>query len=1354
MLQIHMVILHKALLCLFSVTRISEERIMNYVEEILQAIFIGLAVANFLLNIGRASKAIQFCKECLVLLNEKALCIEKQLRQFIYKKIYGTMFKVHRRVSDHTNALACGRKLLAIHQECSDTVQEGKLSLVLAQIYQSQSMYAEAKEHYERAIPLMRTIGNRRDEAKTYGRLGCVFYSLGEYVKAKEYHEKVLTIATEIGDRTGQATQYGNLGTVFKSLGEYVKAKEYHEKALAIIIEIDDREKEAAIYGNLGTVFQSLGEYVKAKEYHEKALAISIEIGYREGQAAQYGNLGAVLKSLGEYVKAKEYHEKALAITIEIGHREGEAAQYGNLGAVFRSLGEYVKAKEYHEKALAISIEIGHREGEAAQYGNLGAVFRYLGEYVKAKGYHEKALAISIQIDDRAKEAAIYGSLGVVFQSLGEYVKAKEYHEKALAISIEIDYRAEEAAQYGNLGAVFQSLAEYVKAIEYHEKALAIRIEIDHREGEATQYGNLGALFGSLGEYVKAIEYHEKALAICIEIGHRKGEAAQYGNLGAVFQSLGEYVKAKEYVEKALTINTEIGDRTGQATQYGNLGAVFQSLGEYVKAKEYHEKALTINTEIGDRTRQATQYGNLGALFGSLGEYVKAKEYHEKALTINTEIGDRTGQATQYANLGAVFHSLDEYVKAKEYYEKALAISIETGDRQKEIVSCRSLGLMLGTLGEYAEAAEYYKKASAIRIRMEKCGRQQEADEYIDFGNISRWFGKYPDAMRYYEKALAIEKNIGDRMGEAACHKHIGTVFESIYNTVKAIECHKKALAIATETGDRQLEGICYERLGRVYRSRGEYVMAEEHLKKALSISKDIGDGETEFHCYLFLALTKLSEKKVQEAFSYLKQSTGKFEQLRGLLGDSDRFKISFAHKNALPYQQLSSLLCDVGNPREALYASELGRARALADLMATQYSAEPTISADPQSWTGIENVIRQESNHVCLYISYSRQTVFLWILKKSGAVCLRNFKVDKKTLHTRLGKVARHLDEFFAIMAESFRTFGILPEELCEDRSFPDIESKLDSSREENFATLRQGKGTNDPAPSLTLFYEILINPVCDLLDEPEIIIVPDRGLYRVPFPALLDGNGKYLTETFRIRVVPSLTTLKLIQDSPADYHSQTGALVVGDPDVGKMIYRGRLNEKFVPLPGARKEAEMIARLLGVRPLLGQHATKQAVLERIKSVSLIHIAAHGNAERGEIALAPLGSTTGIPQEDDYLLKMSDISQVQVRAKLVVLSCCHSGRGQIKAEGVVGIARAFLGSGARSVLVALWALEDRATEQLMSRFYENLVRGISASESLHEAIKWMRDNGCTKVSEWAPFMLIGDNVTFAFGKQR
>ncbi|KAL9960763.1 hypothetical protein ACROYT_G034263 [Oculina patagonica] len=1004
---------------------------MNNIKELMEAIAIALLVATFLLNTGRALKAIKLCKESLVFLNSEALSIKHQFGKLIYKRTYETMFTAYCLIHDNTNAITCGRKLLVIYCECGLTVQEGHLSIVLGQIYQSQN----------------------------------------KYVKAKELNERAITIMREIGDKRGEATANGNLGTVFQSLGDYVKAKEYLEKALAINMEIGNRATEAANYGNLGTVFQSISDYVKAKEYIEKALAIYMEIGYREGEAICYGNLGTVFKSLGKNFKAKEYLEKSLAISVAIGARAGEATNYGNLGAVFKSLGDYGKAKEYHEKSLSIMTEIGHRAGEATNYGYLGSLFK----------------------------------------------------------------------------------------------------------------------------------------------------------------SLGKYVKAKEYLEKALAINMEIGNRAEEATNYVNLGNVFQSLGECLKAEEYFKKALVINIEIGDRAEEATNYGNLGTVFYSLSRYEKAKEYFDKALAIVMEIGDRTREAFVYGKLGSVFQSIGDSEKAKEYYEKSLAITIEIGDRQ--------------------------------------------------------------------------------------------------------------------------LEAVNYVKLGSVFQSLDKIIMAEEYLEKAVSISKDIRDGETELMCYYLLSLTTFWQGKSHEASCYLLRSIEKCEDLRGYNADNDQIKISFADEHAFPYELLSEMFCDAGNPNNALYAVELGRARALADLMATQYSAETHISANPQSWIGIENVMTKESNCTCLYISYHAQTVFLWILKTNGVISFRETEVKKNTLHRRLAKPAENLDEFFAIMAKSFRSFGILPEEVCEDRSLNDLEpAASDSSQEESHAAMRHGKDEKNPEPSLTLFHEMLINPMSDLLEEPEIIIVPHRNLYRVPFAALLDQNGKCLSENFRIRIIPSLTTLKLIQDSPADYHSQTGALIVGDPDVGVVSYNGRLNRNFVPLPGARKEAEMIGRLLGVHPLLGQHATKQAVLQRIDSVSLIHFAAHGSAERGEIALAPPDFTSEIPQEDDYLFKMSDISKVQLRAKLVVLSCCHSGRGQITAEGAVGIARAFLGSGARSVLVALWALEDSATKQFMSCFYHHLVRGESASESLHKAMKWMRENGFTKVSEWAPFMLIGDNVKFNFKK--
>ncbi|KAL9951647.1 hypothetical protein ACROYT_G044354, partial [Oculina patagonica] len=330
----------------------------------------------------------------------------------------------------------------------------------------------------------------------------------------------------------------------------------------------------------------------------------------------------------------------------------------------------------------------------------------------------------------------------------------------------------------------------------------------------------------------------------------------------------------------------------------------------------------------------------------------------------------------------------------------------------------------------------------------------------------------------------------------------------------------------------------------------------------------------------------------------------------------------------------------------EALYVSELRRARALADLMSAQYSVENQISANRQSWVGIESVMDKELSSTCLYFSYFDHDICAWILKARKLVQFKS--VNGKEMIVQEGLI-ENMDEFFT--NERFRSFGILPEEHCEDRSLNDIERK--PCEEDIREPSRVGNDGKDTLKrNLSLCHKLIIAPAADLIEGPEIIIVPERSLYNIPLAALTDESGKYLSETFRIRVVPSLTTLKLIQDSPADYHSQTGALIVGNPDVGKVRYKGRL--KFISrLPCAESEANMVGEKLGVKPFLGQQATKQAVLQVINSVSLIHFAAHGDAERGEIALAPaLRTHNRIPREEDYLLTMSDISKVQLRAKL------------------------------------------------------------------------------------------------------
>ena len=828
-------------------------------------------------------------------------------------------------------------------------------------------------------------------------------------------------------------------------------------------------------------------------------------------------------------------------------------------------------------------------------------------------------------------------------------------------------------AVYKTLFKAYFLVTDYTNTEKCCLKLLDIYRELEY--GESSEGGILVLTLANIYEqqfkYEEARELYKRAIKIMRETGDKKREAYAYAKFGNMSYFLGECDKAKEYLKKALPMTIEIADRNGEAGCYGILGSLSKSLGKYVKAKEYFEKALAIKIQIGDRKEEAICYGNLGTLLRSVGEYDKAKAYLEKALAINKEIGDKAGEAVCYGNLGTLFQSLGEYEKAEEYLENALVTKIEIGDRKGE------------------------------------------AADYGNLGTISLYLGDYDKAKEYIEKALVVRIEIGDKQGEAVDNGNLGKVFLSL----------------------------------------GEWDKAEDYLEKALSITQEIRDLDKEIGSLCGLTMVKLSQGKIQEAFDLMLLAMDKSESLRTFLRDNDEFKISFLDANDDPYTSLSFMLCLLGNSNNALYVLELARARALADLMKTQYSVELHISANPMTWFGIENIMTKESDSTCLYISYFAQFVFLWILKTSGVIHFRTITVDEN-IFVGTGLLGS-LEEFFA---KGFRNFGILLGEECEDRSLSAIGPDLKSREEEGLAAASlRSEGDDDESSknvqsSLSLYHRMLIGPVADFLKDREIIIVPDRFLNQVPLAALTDGDGKCLSETFRIRIVLSLTTLKLLQDSPANHHNQTGALIVGDPDVGRVRYKGR-KTTLSRLPCARNEVAMIGRLLGVQPLIGQYATKQAVLEKLHSVGLVHFAAHGNAERGEIALSPIRSANRIPKEEDYLLTIPDVAKVQLRAKLVVLSCCHSARGQIKTEGVIGIARAFLGSGARSVLVALWAISDVATEQLMCRFYEHLVRGESASESLHRTMKWMRDNGFAKVSNWAPFLLIGDDVTFEFGNQ-
>ena len=818
---------------------------------------------------------------------------------------------------------------------------------------------------------------------------------------------------------------------------------------------------------------------------------------------------------------------------------------------------------------------------------------------------------------------------------------------------------------------------------------MKIAKEIGDRGGEGTGYGNLGNCFRSLGDYRKAIEYHEKHLKIAIEIGVRDGEGRAYGNLGNAYQSLGDYRKAIEYHEKHLKIAIEIGERGGEATGYGNLGISYRSLGDYRKAIEYHEKHLKIAIEIGDRDGEGRAYGNLGNAYQSLGDYRKAIEYHENHLKIAKEIGDRGGEGKGYGSLGNAYFSLGDYGKAIEYHKKQLKIAIEIGDRGGE-------------------------------------GRS-----YGNLGNCYHPLGDYRKAIEYYENHLKIAIEIGDRDGEGAAYGNLGNAYYSLGDYRKAIEYNETNLKIAIEIGDRGGEGGASGSLGIAYGLLGDYRKAMEYHETRLKIAKEIGDQAGEGRAYHNIGVQFIFLEKIENAVDNFVSALDVFNSLRSQLKSQDNWKINFREVYEATYTALWMSLLTMKKIDEALFAAEQGRAQTLSDNLLLQYKLDASLSsATVDSDETVSHLLTKLSSPT-LFLAIKGFTTNIWFLRKGKKIIFRQGSLEDD----------RRAKEPLLALLQSFLEKIGAEKKKCEDRTFDETDNECGSLSIEV-----RGEGVGKP-PSPPLdnpfkpFYDAVIDPVLDMLEpqDDELVIVPDGALCFTPWAAVF--------ESIRIRIVPSLTSYHLILSVPEGHHQKKGALLVGNPCLKE------LKKPLHDLPCAQKEIEMIASILKIKPLTGIHATKAEVMERMSSVGLIHIAAHGNERTGEIALSPNpGWSSKFPQRKDYILKMSDVQAANLRARLVVLSCCHSGRGRVlKGEGVVGIARAFLAAGARSVLVTLWAIDDEATMVFMKSFYQHLKEGKTGSAAVRQSMKFLRKSEqFSEMKYWAPFQLIGDDIKIEF----
>ncbi len=271
-----------------------------------------------------------------------------------------------------------------------------------------------------------------------------------------------------------------------------------------------------------------------------------------------------------------------------------------------------------------------------------------------------------------------------------------------------------------------------------------------------------------------------------------------------------------------------------------------------------------------------------------------------------------------------------------------------------------------------------------------------------------------------------------------------------------------------------------------------------------------------------------------------------------------------------------------------------------------------------------------------------------------------------------------------------------------------------------------------------LKKLYDLLIAPVeATLPPSPgHLIVVPYGLLHKFPFHALYDGSH-FLIENFRINYLPASNLLAYYNDHQRSVTSQLP--IVPSSDTMPLIL-GCSGNGY--LQRCIDEAQMLAAMFHGHCYLEEEATTTRLMEQAPSSSIIHIATHGHAR------LDMPNFSSVRMADGELTALDVFSLNLGHCELATLSGCETGLSLSGGgDEQLGLGRAFLAAGARSLVISLWPVEDQATTHLMQAFYQRLLRGESKLQALRAAQCSFLHSDIPAYHHpyfWAAFRLVGD----------
>ncbi|WP_239112940.1 tetratricopeptide repeat protein [Halomicronema sp. CCY15110] len=851
------------------------------------------------------------------------------------------------------------------------------------------------------------------------------------------------------------------------------------------------------------------------------------------------------------------------------------------------------------------------------------------------------------------------------------------------------------------------------------------------------------------GRYQAVIPLAEESLAIYREqLGERHfAVGISLNNLAFLHDNQGRYGEAEPLYEEALSIYREqLGNRhPSVATSLNNLAALYQNQGRYGKAEPLLQEALAIYREqLGNRHPDvAGSLNNLAVVYQDQGRYGEAEPRFQEALSIYREqLGERHPLvATSLGNLARLYRAQGHYGKAESRFLESLSIRREQlGESHPDVAfSLNNLAELYQAQGRYGEAEPLYQESLAI-------WREQLGDRHplvaTSLNNLAGLYsdqGRNGEAEPLYEEALAIyRKQLGERHPAVATSlNNLAAMYLAEGNIAQAVPAFQAGLGIQEWNLELNLVTLTDAQ-------RQEYAATlSGTTNSAITLSLQATEAQS-------LGLTTLLRRK-------------------GRLLEAGSTSLQRLRRNLTPADQ--TVLDDFIAVRQQLAALTFNPPTDLPPELYRQQLAQLETKA-----TDLEKTLAQ----------------------RSAIFRAEREPVDMATVQAQIptdGVLVEYVRyRPFDAQADFANRFGdpryaaylLFPDGRMEAMDLGDA-AGIDA------AVLSLAQAVEDSSQSVDEIHRraqtldaLVMVPLRDQLEGVEhLLISPDGALNQVPFEVLRSNRGQYLIEAFEISYLTSGRDLLKLDSIPP---SSNPPLILAAPNYGEIdeivtVAPNDTGQRSVDLATlsvglleyAFHEGRALSALLPDADFLTGRGATETALKQAQAPRLLHIATHGlfledaprRQARRDAEGTAFGDTYEVPIENPLLRAMLALEGFNTRnsgeedgiltaleaaslnlygTQLVVLSACETAQGEVvSGEGVYGLRRAFTLAGAESLVMSLWRVEDEGTQDLMVRYYENLLSGMGRSEALRQVqLEMINSDNYAHPYYWAAFVLTGD----------